>query len=72
MNFGRITSKLSFLQLTSSNYLATDVKWPLYSLVDPRNIVFDANTTSLAYNAPDIYRAEAIDFMTSTFFALGR
>lgn len=41
----------------------TDVEWPKYSLDNPENLVFDVNVTGLAYSEPDIYRAEAINFL---------
>lgn len=41
----------------------TNVEWPIYSLEDPKNIVFDVNVTDLAYAEPDIYREEGINFL---------
>ncbi|KUJ19202.1 carotenoid ester lipase-like protein precursor [Mollisia scopiformis] len=41
------------------------IEWPKYTLDDPRNIVFDANVTGLAYIDPDIYRAEGIAYIQS-------
>lgn len=43
----------------------SDVHWPAYTLDDPRNIVFDANVTDLAYVAPDTFRAEGIEFLST-------
>jgi triacylglycerol lipase len=43
----------------------TCVKWPPYTLDNPRNIVFDANVTDLAYVEPDEYRAEGIAYVQS-------
>lgn len=34
--------------------------WPVYSTTEPRNIVWDANATSLAYAERDDFRAEGI------------
>ena len=43
--------------------IATNVTWPVYSLDNPQNIVFDVNVTTLAYAEPDIYRAEGIQYI---------
>ncbi|CZR61563.1 related to triacylglycerol lipase V precursor [Phialocephala subalpina] len=40
------------------------VEWPKYTLYNPRNIVFDANVTNLAYVEPDTYRAEGIAYIS--------
>ncbi|KAM3075159.1 hypothetical protein ACMFMG_007388 [Clarireedia jacksonii] len=40
------------------------VSWPDYTLDNPRNIVFDVNTTELAYVEADYYRAEGIQFIS--------
>ena len=37
--------------------------WPVYSLDSPQNIVWDANTTSLAYTEPDTWRKEGIQWI---------
>lgn len=42
---------------------ATDIEWPAYTLDNPQNYVFDVNVTDLVYTEPDIYRAEAINFV---------
>ncbi|KAH7412997.1 triacylglycerol lipase [Cadophora sp. MPI-SDFR-AT-0126] len=39
------------------------VNWPKYTLDDPKNIVFDANVTNVAYEEPDTYRAEGIAYI---------
>ncbi|KAH8890481.1 triacylglycerol lipase [Thozetella sp. PMI_491] len=49
---------------------ASSVHWPVYQLEAPRNIVFDANATGLAYVEPDTYRAEAIAYMASIFVSV--
>lgn len=41
--------------------------WPKYTLDDPRNIVFTANTT--VHDASDLYRAEAINYMMDILIA---
>lgn len=43
------------------------VQWPVYTLPDPHNIVFDVNVTGNAYVEKDIYRAEAIHYMAANF-----
>ncbi|KAJ9611134.1 hypothetical protein H2200_004317 [Cladophialophora chaetospira] len=43
---------------------ATSVRWPVYTLENPQNIVFDANATDLLYAEPDYYRAEGIQYIT--------
>jgi hypothetical protein len=50
--------------LTTST--VTNATWPAYTLDNPQNIVFDANKTGLVYTEPDIYRAEAIAYLSST------
>ena len=40
--------------------------WPIYSLDNPQNFVFDANVTS--YLEPDIYRAEGIAYMIENMY----
>ena len=37
--------------------------WPMYSLDDPQNIVWDANVTSLGYAEPDTWRKEGIEWI---------
>ena len=37
--------------------------WPVYSLDEPRNMVWDANRTELGYAEPDTWRAEGIRFI---------
>lgn len=37
--------------------------WPVYSVDEPRNIVWDANVTELAYAEPDTWRAAGIEFI---------
>jgi carboxylesterase type B len=38
-------------------------QWPVYSLDNPQNIVFDANKTQLAYAEPDTWRKEGIQWI---------
>lgn len=49
--------------LTCFLLLVTDVEWPLYSLDNPQNIVFDVNVTDLAYPEPDTFRADGMNFI---------
>ena len=37
--------------------------WPVYSLDNPQNIVWDANETSLGYTEPDTWRKEGIQWI---------
>jgi len=46
--------------------------WPVYSLDDPRNIVWDANETSLGYAEPDTWREEGIRWILDHQFAYRR
>lgn len=39
--------------------------WPQYSVDKPQNIVWDANTTALAYTEPDTWRKEGIPWIIS-------
>ncbi|KAL2064154.1 hypothetical protein VTL71DRAFT_4648 [Oculimacula yallundae] len=39
------------------------VNWQVYTLDAPKNIVFDANVTNLAYEEPDTYRAEGMAYL---------
>ncbi|OAP65368.1 hypothetical protein AYL99_01340 [Fonsecaea erecta] len=48
---------------------ATSVHWPVYTLDDPQNIVFDANATDLLYVEPDYYRAEGIQYISDRFIS---
>jgi triacylglycerol lipase len=42
------------------------VKWPVYKLDAPRNIVFNTNVTGLAYLERDTFRAEAMNYLSET------
>ena len=46
-----------------SNRQPKAAAWPMYSLSDPQNIVWDANVTSLAYTEPDTFRKEGIEWI---------
>ncbi|KAK6086421.1 carboxylesterase family protein [Seiridium cupressi] len=48
---------------TPNNSGLTEIEWPVYTLNDPRNLVFDANASDLLYVEPDTYRAEGIAFL---------
>lgn len=37
--------------------------WPVYSVSDPQNIVWDGNSTELAYTEPDTFRQEGIQWI---------
>jgi carboxylesterase type B len=54
----------------SSEVNEEGVMWPRYTLDEPQNIVFDVNVTGLAYVEPDVYRAEAINYMAENFDTL--
>ncbi|KAH9904260.1 Alpha/Beta hydrolase protein [Xylariomycetidae sp. FL2044] len=43
-------------------------KWPLYTLDNPKNIVFDVNTTHLSYTARDEYRKKDISYILDKVF----
>ncbi|KAH6951729.1 hypothetical protein HG530_014898 [Fusarium avenaceum] len=45
------------------------VTWPQYSLLDPQNIVFNANKTDLSYTAADTVRKEEVAFLLDSVFA---
>ncbi|KAH7348648.1 triacylglycerol lipase [Rhexocercosporidium sp. MPI-PUGE-AT-0058] len=51
------------VDLDPNNAAAGCVNWPKYTLDDPKNIVFDANVTNLAYAESDTYRAEGIAYI---------
>ncbi len=42
----------------------SEVYWPDYTMDESQIIVFDANNTYLGYAEPDLYRAEAIQYMS--------
>lgn len=43
--------------------LASTPQWPVYSLDQPQNIVFDANVTGVAATEADTWREEGIRFI---------
>lgn len=45
------------------------VAWPEYSLLEPLNIVFNANKTDLSYTAVDTVRKEEVAFLLDSVFA---
>ncbi|CAK7213773.1 hypothetical protein SEUCBS140593_001958 [Sporothrix eucalyptigena] len=55
---------VSFVNYGDPNYSGvTRVKWPVYSLDTPQNIVFDVNVTNLAYIEDDYYRAPGMAYI---------
>ena len=46
--------------------------WPKYSVQDPKNIVWDANATSLAYTEPDTFRKAGIQWILDHALAYRR
>ncbi|TIA07895.1 alpha/beta-hydrolase [Aureobasidium pullulans] len=50
----------------------TSARWPVYELQDPKEIVWDANVTTLSYVEDDTYRAEGIRFILDHAFAYRR
>lgn len=42
---------------------STAANWPVYSVHNPQNIVWDANVTQLAYAEPDTWRQTGIEFI---------
>ncbi|EXJ59992.1 triacylglycerol lipase [Cladophialophora yegresii CBS 114405] len=49
---------------------ATSIHWPVYTLDNPQNIVFDANVANLLHAEPDYYRAEGIRFISDRFISV--
>ena len=47
---------------SQGRYQAAD-QWPVYSLEQPQNMVWDANRTELGYAEPDTWRSEGIRFI---------
>ena len=45
--------------------LGSAIKWPLYTLDEPQNMVFFANETVMGYVEPDTYRADGIAYISS-------
>lgn len=59
---------ISFVNdLDPNNSGVSCVHWPVYTLDDPKNIVFDVNVTNLAYAEADTFRAEGIQFIADNF-----
>ncbi|KAL4167891.1 hypothetical protein KRP22_011299 [Phytophthora ramorum] len=56
-------------QMPNSNNV-TEIEWPVYTLDDPQNIVFDVNVSNVAYTEPDVYRAEGIAYISSGYSKL--
>ncbi|KAK9780235.1 hypothetical protein SCAR479_02872 [Seiridium cardinale] len=56
---------VSFVTNLDPNHCeSTEIFWPEYRPDAPKNMVFDVNTTGLGYAADDLYRAEAIAYMS--------
>jgi carboxylesterase type B len=50
----------------------TSARWPIYELQDPKEIVWDANVTTLSYIEDDTYRAKGIRFILDHALAYRR
>jgi hypothetical protein len=64
------TSHHLLLEHAAYTHPATSVHWPLYTMANPQNIVFDTNVTNLCYAEPDYYRAEGIQYLTDRFISV--
>jgi len=53
--------------VTDTCKLVPAIKWPVYSLADPKNYVFEAASTGLSYVEKDLYRVEAINYWIKSF-----
>ena len=54
--------------LDPNNYKGRPVKtqdWPMYSVDEPQDMVWDANVTELAYPESDTFRKTGIEFILS-------
>lgn len=61
---------VSFITQGNPNYhRAGSIKWPQYDVTSPKNLVFDVNTTKLAYGEPDTYREEEIAFIIDNLYS---
>ncbi|KAF7555476.1 hypothetical protein G7Z17_g2154 [Cylindrodendrum hubeiense] len=61
---------VSFFTQGNPNYhQAGSIKWPKYETKNPKNLVFDVNTTKLAYGSPDTYRDEEISFIIDHLYS---
>lgn len=47
---------------------ANSTEWPLYTPSAPDNIVFDVNSTGLAYTEEDNYREAAITYLQQNVY----
>lgn len=62
---------VAFIHDTDPNVCSgpkTGPAWPLYTVDEPNNIVFDVNRTGLAYVEEDNYRATEIEYLLENVF----
>jgi acetylcholinesterase len=62
---------VNFMHVTNPNLSqasANSTEWPLYTPSAPDNIVFDVNSTGLAYTEVDNYREEAITYLLENVY----
>ncbi|KAI3528801.1 carboxylesterase [Colletotrichum filicis] len=62
---------VAFIHDTDPNVCSgpkTGPTWPLYTVDEPNNIVFDVNRTGLAYVEEDNYRATEIEYLLENVF----
>ncbi|EHA56295.1 lipase 2 [Pyricularia oryzae 70-15] len=60
---------ISFVVNLDPNHIGIDkpAEWPVYTLEQPQNYVFDVNATGYGYIEPDTYRAEGIKYISDRF-----
>lgn len=55
---------VSFITKGDPNYNGvTNTTWPKYDVENPYNMAFDVNVTGIAYQEPDTYRTEQIEYL---------
>ncbi|KEY64161.1 hypothetical protein S7711_03454 [Stachybotrys chartarum IBT 7711] len=60
---------VAFMNKANPNLLSCkNASWPLYTLDQPFNLVFDVNQTGLHYTAEDDYRKEEISYLLDDVF----
>ncbi|KAH7148264.1 Alpha/Beta hydrolase protein [Dactylonectria macrodidyma] len=61
---------VSFFTESNPNFhQAGSINWPQYKIKNPKNLVFDVNTTKLAYSEPDTYRDDEISFIIDNLYS---